>query len=65
MDCLGLKAKHDLNFKYICTSSGKILLHKDGNSPARLISYDRDLVKLRESEASNARNGLGEWTSVK
>ena len=57
-DCL--KAKYDLNFKYIWTSSGKILLRKNDNSPARLISCDRDLVKLRESEASNSRNGLGE-----
>lgn len=62
-DCL--KAKLDLNFKYIWTSSGKILLRKDDNSPARLISCDRDLVKLREFEASNSRNGLGECTSVK
>ncbi|XP_044172420.1 uncharacterized protein LOC122956798 [Acropora millepora] len=43
-DCL--KAKYDLNFKYIWTSSGKILLRKNDNSPARLISCDRDLVKL-------------------
>ncbi|XP_044166316.1 uncharacterized protein LOC122950324 [Acropora millepora] len=57
-DCL--KAKYDLNFKYIWTSSGKILLRKNDNSPARLISCDRDLVKLRESEASNSQNGLGE-----
>lgn len=57
-DCLN--AKHDLNFKYIWTSSGKILLRKNDDSPARLISCDRDLVKLRESEASNSRNGLGE-----
>ena len=33
------------------------MLHKD---PVRLILCDRDLVKLRESEASNSRNGLGE-----
>ena len=57
-DCL--KAKHDLNFKYIWTSSVKIMLRKNDDSPARLISCDRDLVKLRESEASNSRNGLDE-----
>ena len=44
VDCLN--AKHDLNFKYIWTSSGKILLRKNDDSPARLISCDRDLVKL-------------------
>ena len=61
-DCLN--AKHDLNFKYIWTSSGKILLRKNDDSPARLISCDRDLVKLCKSEASNSRNGLGEGTPV-
>ena len=43
-DCL--KDKYDLNFKYIWTSLGKIMLRKNNDSPARLISRDRDLVKL-------------------
>ena len=40
------------------------MLRKDDDRPARLTSCDGGLVKLRESEASNSRNGLGEWTPV-
>ena len=36
------------------------MLRKDDEGPARLTSRDGGLVKLRESEASNSRNGLGE-----
>lgn len=39
---------------FIWTSSGKILLLKDNNSPAKLISCDKDLKMLLEAEASNA-----------
>ena len=36
------------------------MLRKDDDRPARLISCDGGLVKLRQSEASTSRNGLGE-----
>ena len=46
-DCI--KAKHDLNFKYIWPSWGKMMLRKDDDRPARLTSCDGGLVKLRKS----------------